>query len=116
MLNLINQFRAQAGVPPLTLSSGLSQVAAMKSHDMVTNHYFSDFSPTWGATFNLEAQQGLPAGGAENIAEAKSVQWSMYLLEASQGHRVNLLNPAYTKVGLGIVDTPYGVAVTQLFQ
>ena len=116
MLNLINQFRAQAGAPPLTLNSGLSDAATMKSQDMVTNNYFSHFSPTWGTTFNLEAQLGLQAGGAENIAEAKSVQWSMYLLEASHGHRVNLLNPAYTKVGLGIVNTPYGVTVTQLFQ
>ncbi|MEG3070652.1 MAG: hypothetical protein RQM92_07380 [Candidatus Syntrophopropionicum ammoniitolerans] len=33
----------------------------------------------------------------------------------SEGHRANIMNVMHTTIGIGIVGTPNGVVVTQLF-
>lgn len=102
---LVNEERAKAGLAPLTLDAELSRVARMKSQDMHDRGYFDHNSPTYGTPFQLMKSQGIAYRTAgENIAmgyrtpEAVVRAWM-----DSPGHRANILNASYTKLGVGYV-------------
>lgn len=117
LLNLVNAERARAGLSPLRLDPALSNLARLKSQDMVTLSYFSHYSPTYGYPYSMEYRAGIRARymGAENIAAAATVQMAHALLMASPGHRRNILDPRFTDVGLGVVSGRWGLVITQLF-
>lgn len=117
-LQLVNEARAQAGLPPLVVDPVLTELARKKSQDMVVNNYFSHVSPTYGTAYQMEVAAGIraPVMGAENIAKARNARYAHAMFMSSQGHRANILNPRHTHVGIGIVSNgPYGIAETQLF-
>lgn len=117
MFNLVNQERANAGLPLLQFDYPLVRIARMKSQDMVDNHYFGHNSPTYGSPFDMMKSAGITYSYAgENIAGAPSVQSAHTALMNSPGHRANILNPNYTRIGIGI-DTggSYGMMFTQEF-
>ncbi len=117
MVKLVNQERLERGLPPLKIDMELVRIARMKSQDMVTNGYFSHYSPTYGSPFNMLKKAGinyLYAG--ENIAGAPTVETAHNALMNSPGHRKNILNPNYTHIGIGIIEGgPYGKMFTQIF-
>ena len=117
MVNLVNQERAKAGVAQLAVDSQLVAVARIKSQDMITNNYFGHTSPSFGATFNLIKQRGIPYSTAgENLAGTMNVTSAHQMLMNSAGHRANILYPAFRRIGIGIVHGgPYGAMFTQLF-
>ena len=117
MVNLVNQERAKAGLAPLAVELNLVQIARIKSQDMVANNYFGHTSPTFGSTFNLiDARGFVYRVGGENIAGAADVQTAFQMLMNSPGHRANIMNPSYNRIGVGIVHGgPYGAMFTQLF-
>ncbi|NHM26783.1 hypothetical protein G7K71_07270 [Desulfofundulus sp. TPOSR] len=52
----------------------------------------------------------------ENIAGNATVERAHYALMQSQGHRANILNPNFTRVGVGVASgSPYGLIITELF-
>lgn len=52
----------------------------------------------------------------ENLAGAPSVDHAHTSLMNSAGHRRNILNPAFTHIGIGIINGgPYGMMFTQMF-
>lgn len=117
-LQLVNQARAQAGLPPLVADPVLTQLARQKSRDMVVNNYFSHVSPTYGTAYQMEVAAGIraPVMGAENIAKARNASYAHAMFMGSAGHRANILNPRHTHVGIGVVSNgAYGIAETQLF-
>ena len=102
---LVNEQREANGLQPLTLSGELSDVARIKSQDMHDNNYFSHTSPTYGSPFDMLNTFGITYRAAgENIAmgyatpEAVVNGWMN-----SPGHRANILNSAYTQIGVGYV-------------
>lgn len=117
MLELVNEERAKAGLKPLTADLKLSDVAELKSEDMVQNGYFSHQSPTYGSPFDMMDRFGITYRTAgENIACNRDVEAAHNALMESQGHRENILNPKYTRIGIGIVNGgPCGKMFTQLF-
>lgn len=117
LLQLVNTERSARGLKPLTLDSTLSNVARIKSQDMVTKRYFSHNSPTYGSPFDMMKRFGITYRTAgENIAGNQSVQAAHTALMNSPGHRANILNPQYTHLGIGIVDGgPYGKMFTEMF-
>lgn len=117
MAELINAERAKQGLQPLTLDIELSRVAEIKSAEMVERNYFSHQSPTYGSPFEMMRRFGITFRTAgENIACNRTVEGAHQSLMASQGHRENILNGAYDRVGIGIVDGgPCGKMFTQLF-
>lgn len=117
MFNLVNQDRAKNVLPPLTLDMRLVQLARQKSQDMVQNNYFSHTSPTYGTAYDMERKAGVTARvmGAENIAKTATAQRAEAAFMQSPGHRANILNPLHDTIGIGIVKTPGGVTVTQMF-
>lgn len=117
MLQLINQERAKAGAAPLTLDPELVRIARLKSQDMIDKNYFDHNSPTYGDPFTMMRNMGVQYGFAgENLAGNPSLDNAHETLMASPGHRKNILNPNYTRVGIGIVEGGrYGKMYTQLF-
>ncbi len=112
MVDYVNKARQDAGLQPLQIDSGLSNVAALKSRDMYDNNYFSHDSPTYGSPFDMMTKFGIKySGAAENIAKNSSVAAAHNAFMNSQGHRDNILNPIYTHIGVGIYKGYY----TQMF-
>ncbi len=116
MLGYINTVRAQNGLSPLTLSSTLCNGAYLKSKDMAVNNYFSHNSPTYGDPFTMMKGQGITyRRAAENIAKNFSVLASHNAFMDSSGHRANILNASFKRVGLGFYQQGSYLYVTQWF-
>lgn len=116
MLNLINSERAKVGAQPLAFDVKVVEVAQVKSADMVKNNYFSHTSPTYGSPFDMLRKFGVTfSGAAENIALNTSVEAAHAAFMASEGHRKNILNPSYNRIGIGITDGPQGKVFVQMF-
>ena len=105
VIRLVNVERAKYGLSPLTEDAALTRTARMKSQDMHDRGYFDHNSPTYGTPFQLMKSQGVTYRTAgENIAmgyrtpEAVVNAWMN-----SSGHRANILNASYTKIGVGYV-------------
>jgi uncharacterized YkwD family protein len=116
MIDEINKERAAAGLPALKIDLRLVGVAQTKANDMKTNGYFSHTSPTYGSPFDMMRSAGIQYRYAgENIARNVSVDAAMAAFMSSDGHRKNILNPAYTHVGVGIVSSSTGNYYVQEF-
>jgi len=117
MLALLNADRAHAGLAPLQLDPALRDVARAHSEEMFELGYFSHVSPVHGDPAQRLAAAGiqyLVAG--ENLAYAPSVAAAHEGLMASPPHRANILNPSFTRVGIGVIRSPNrGIMVTQDF-
>ena len=117
MITLINQERADAGLKELVVDDSLVKLAKEKSMDMVAHNYFGHTSDHLGTMYDqLKRNQVLYHAAAENLAGAADVQKAQQYFLNSPSHRWNILNPLFTKVGVGIVrGGPFGSMMTQLF-
>ena len=116
MLKLINAERAQQGLAALALDSRLSNGAYLKSKDMGINQYFSHTSPTYGSPFQMMKSLGITyRAAAENIARNRTVTGAHTAFMNSPGHRDNILDDSYRKVGLGFYQQGKDLYVTQWF-
>lgn len=114
---IVNQARQQKGLAPLTPDPTLARLALLKAQDMAERGYFGHQSPTYGSPFDMLRSAGISYRYAgENLAGAPDVETAHNNLMASPGHRANILNPNYTRVGIGVVEGgPYGKIFVQLF-
>jgi len=117
MLSLVNEEREKAGLGPLMFNIKLTEVARIKSQDMIDNKYFAHDSPTYGSPFEMMKQFGITYRyAAENLALHPSVESAHQGLMNSPGHRANILNPNLTEIGIGIIPNSQGrYYVTQMF-
>lgn len=114
---LVNLERQKSGLAPLTLSEELSRVARIKSQDMADKNYFSHTSPTYGDPFQMMRSFGIKFGYAgENIAKGyRGAESVMNGWMNSSGHRANILNANFKKIGVGYVEARGTTYWTQLF-
>ncbi|EDU36798.1 CAP domain-containing protein [Clostridium sporogenes] len=118
VVTLVNAERAKAGLPALKANAELSNVARLKSQDMIDKNYFSHTSPTYGSPFDMMKKFGIKYSAAgENIASgyptAKAVVdgWMN-----SPGHRANILSKSFTEIGVGLAKSSNGTSYwTQMF-
>ena len=117
IVNLVNIERQKEGLAPLQYSSELSKVARAKSQDMASKNYFSHNSPTYGDPFSMMKSFGISYRTAgENIAKGYlSAQSVMKGWMNSSGHRANILNPSFGKIGVGYVNINGTTYWTQMF-
>lgn len=117
LFDLANQERIKAGLHTFKVDPRLVRLARMKSRDMYENNYFGHVSPGYGSAYDMERDAGISARimGAENIARCATVQRAHAFFMGSAGLRANILDPRHDSIGVGVVSTPYGVYVTQLF-
>lgn len=115
VVRLVNEIRAQNGLKALTEDWELSRVARYKSQDMKDNKYFSHTSPVYGSPFEMIKNFGISyRSAAENIAKGQATpQAVVNAWMNSSGHRANILNSSYTKIGVGYVSG--GNYWTQMF-
>jgi len=117
MISFINQERAKAGLNELVIDNSLVKLAKEKSMDMVSHNYFGHNSKQLGTIYDrLQREQIFYQSAAENLAGSGNVRKAEQYLFSSPTHRWNILNPGFTKVGVGIVHGgPFGAMITQLF-
>lgn len=107
VIDLTNAERQKAGIKPLIGDSKLSSVARTKSNDMQAKGYFSHTSPTYGSPFDMMRDFGITYSTAgENIAQGqRTPEEVVQAWMNSEGHRRNILNPAFTHIGVGYEST-----------
>ena len=117
MVALVNEERANAGLPALVVDPRLVPVARQHSEEMFRLKYFGHQSPVKGSPFDrLEAAGIRYSRAGENLAYAQSVAVAHRGLMQSEGHRENILRPEFTRIGIGVVSAgPYGKMFTQMF-
>lgn len=115
VIRLVNEIRAENGLKALTYDWELARVARYKSQDMKDNGYFAHNSPVYGTPFQMIRNFGISFRSAgENIAKGYATpQAVVNAWMNSSGHRANILNAAYTHIGVGYV--PSGKYWTQMF-
>jgi len=115
VIRLVNDIRVKNGLKELAYDWQLSRVARYKSQDMKNNNYFSHTSPVYGSPFQMMKSFGISyTAAAENIAKGQRTPKAV--VDAwmnSSGHRANILNSNYTKIGVGYVAD--GNYWTQMF-
>ncbi len=130
LLILLNQDRASHGLPALQASSPLGALAesssyggcgyaiARRAEDMIRRNYFSHTIAACGSqnAFTMMRAEGIPFGSAaENMGYANNLsdpnaaaQWvNTHFMDSSE-HAANILNPAFTTVGIGSWRTAPG--------
>ena len=115
VVRLVNVERSKQGLKSLTEDWQLSRVARYKSQDMRELGYFSHTSPTYGSPFQMMKSFGISYKTAgENIAKGqKTPSQVVNAWMNSSGHRANILNASFTKIGVGYVSD--GNYWTQMF-
>ncbi|MGN0634663.1 MAG: CAP domain-containing protein [Acutalibacteraceae bacterium] len=117
VVRLVNQERESRGLAPVRRTASISRVARQKADDMCTHNYFSHTSPTYGTPFEMLEQNRVRFSYAgENIAFGQvTAEEVVQAWMNSKGHRENILNPAYTKIGVGCADNVQGSYWVQIF-
>lgn len=117
MFDLVNAERQKQGIKPLVWDDKRAQVGRMHSEDMFRRGYFSHYSPEGKDVGDrLEAAGISYTVAGENLALAPDVSRAHTGLMNSEGHRRNILDPAFHKIGIGAIDGGvYGKMFTQVF-
>ena len=109
VLALVNAQRARAGLGSLSLDPEASKAAGVRAREIQIS--FSHTRPD-GRDFSTalsEAGASFRASG-ENIAYGqRSAEQVMDVWMNSAGHRANILNPGYSRIGIGHVKDSRGV-------
>lgn len=117
MLTALNQERSSRGISGLSWSSVITEVARAHARDMWERHYFSHYSPEGqdvGDRLNAAHISYTVAG--ENLALAPTIKTAMTGFMNSPGHRANILDSRFHKVGIGVIDNGfYGKMFVQVF-
>jgi len=117
MFSLVNKERSKLGIKELIWNEKIAKVAEGYATYMWENHYFGHISLDGKDVGDRlkEAKINYSAAG-ENLALAPTVITAHNGLMSSQGHRENILNTEFKKVGVGVVDNGiYGKIFVQVF-
>lgn len=117
MLALVNAERAAVGLPLLEVDGELTTVARFHGIEMFNEGYFSHESPNTGTPFDrLESRAVDFRLAGENLAYAPTVERAHEGLMDSPGHRANILEPGYRRVGIGVIESDlHGSMYVQVF-
>ena len=114
VLALVNQERAARQLAPLTWDDGCADAAYAHAVDMDVRGYFDhDSFDGKDPGDRLRAAGVSSSGWGENIARGQgSPQAVMNSWMNSDGHRANILNPSWRRLGVGVhiaIDGPWWV-------
>lgn len=116
VVKLVNEERAKYGLSPLTIDKSVESAALVRSKEIEKS--FSHTRPNGSSFSTVLKEQGVNFMGAgENIAWGqKSPEEVMQGWMNSEGHRANILNAKFTKIGVGYYQNSNGTNYwTQLF-
>jgi uncharacterized protein YkwD/uncharacterized membrane protein required for colicin V production len=117
MLALVNQERTSRGLGALQMDDELVQLARSHADDMFKRGYFAHVTPEGKDPFARMHDAGINFGAAgENLALAPTLDIAHEGLMNSPGHRANILNTQFHKIGIGVLDGGiYGKMFVQEF-
>jgi len=117
MLRLVNEERKKRGIKELTWSTEIVPVARGHAMDMWQRHYFGHISPEGKDVGDRLSAAGIKYRLAgENLALAPTLATAHNGLMNSEGHRENILDAEFNKVGIGVIDNGiYGKMFVQVF-
>ncbi len=104
LFDLTNASRVKQGLSVLEWSEAASQTGRKHSADMAVNHYFDHTNLAGQSPFDrMKADQITYTTAGENLAygQTSSIFAHQGLLN-SAGHRKNILNPSFAKLGIGV--------------
>ena len=105
MLDLVNRERTQRGLQPLETDGELRLLARAHAADMFKRGYFAHNTPEGLNPFDRMREANIPFTVAgENLALAPTLDMAHDGLMNSPGHRANILNDQFTKIGIGVLD------------
>ena len=119
-LKVVNEYRTKKGLRPLKAYYELDSIARGHSHYMAKNRTCNHIG------FSNRSAQARRATGSGYIGEncfryparVYNAHVARRLVQGwmkSPGHRANLMNPRYAKIGIGIVTKSGYVYATQIF-
>ena len=112
----LNRTRFEEGLPVLSWSGALAEVAGGHGREMYREGYFSHVSPTTGSVDRRLDAVGIPFFVVgENLALSPTVDSVHEGLVASPSHRATMLDPRFKRVGISAVEGPLGLMVVQVF-
>jgi uncharacterized protein YkwD len=117
MLELVNAERTRAGLSPLTMDPTIREVARAYSIDMFRRGLFAHVDQEGRTPFDRMRSGGVRFSAAgENLALAPTVDVAHEGLMNSPGHRANILNGRFRRVGIGAASGGmHGKMFTQNF-
>ena len=117
VLRLVNIERANAGLEPLTMDAVLIDVANVRSPEIIVK--FSHTRPDGSSCFTAFVNRGDASAYGENIAAGhRTPEDVVNDWMNSEGHRANILNAKFTRIGISCVyveNSYYGYYWTQFF-
>ena len=116
VVNLVNIERAKEGLAPLTIDVNVQAAAQVRAEEIVTS--FSHTRPNGSSFSTAIAEQNVSYRRAgENIAWGqRSPEEVVTAWMNSEGHRANIMNSNFTKIGVGYYRSANGVNYwSQLF-
>ncbi|MCX8008467.1 MAG: CvpA family protein [Patescibacteria group bacterium] len=117
MLTLVNQERRIVGIQNLKPDQSLQVVARSYAKQMLFERFFSHYDKEGNDVSYRLSRYGVQfflAG--ENLAYAPDLLSAHEGLMNSEGHRRNILDPKFQRIGIGIIDAGFwGKMVVQVF-
>lgn len=113
----VNEERKKLAIPELVWAPEIVPVARAHARDMWERKYFSHYSPEGKDVGDRLQKLGVRYTFAgENLALAPTVNTAHTGLMNSEGHRENILEPGFKKLGIGVIDNGiYGKMFVQVF-
>lgn len=107
-LDIINSMRASKGIAPLELSSDLTEIACARAEEIAWSGEHSHTRPNGKRFTSLLKEAGITEGVAgENIGWGyETVDDVCTAWKNSQSHYENIMNPDFSKIGIGIAADP----------
>ena len=102
---LMNEYRAEAGLPPLHLDPSLTRAAEARMQEMAEGEWWSHTGPEGTSPFALIPIEYDYAFAAENLAagfETAGLLVSSWM--ESDGHRRNILGLNYADCGIAVLE------------
>ncbi len=113
LMELLNQARTAAGVRPVLPDEQLEAIARSHSEDMVSHNFFAHVSPKSGSPADRARRAELLVSQfGENLGLGGTPEEIHEGLMGSPGHRMNLLIPDYTHVGIAVEEGDSGLVAT----
>lgn len=105
MVEKVNEERTKRGIGTVQFNEKLQDVARAHAKDMWNRSYFGHISPEGKDVGNRlqEAHVAYQIAG-ENLALAPTVSLAHNGLMESEGHRENILEPRFRKIGIGVIS------------
>ncbi len=108
VLRIINSYRKEGGLEPLVLDDKLVTVACARAEELAWSGRFSHYRPNGKFFSSILRDAGISKGSAgENIGRGyESPEAVCEAWKASETHYENIMNPDFTRIGIGVAADP----------